>query len=476
MAPSLALHSATRIALGLAVCSAASLLRAAQAGTLRVDEDGLSIPQRLPSMVLLAVGLLIAVVPYLRLLRGAAPTLAEIDRGVPWIHLAAALALPFSSNDIFSNLAYGHMLQLGKNPYLAGPLALGSGDPFVALVGQRWQREPLVYGPLLGLLNGAVVLLGRPLFAMIGFKLLMLAVCLVGLRLCRSAAQAALGEDTLAARAAFCTVAWNPLLAWDVSGQAHNDGVLFLFLAAALAALYRGLVVRGALALAAAFFSKFAVAPLLGLWLLVTARRSPLRAGLLLLLVLAVGALCYAPLYAGIATLRGPLTAGGVAPERLNGSFLQLVYDLTELFSKDLAATLLRGAAALIGLGLLLLALRLVARAVDLRSAVRGALVFTLAYNLLGAAWWQPWYLLWLLPLCAVEPDDDLRRLCALYTVLGLSHYVLDSSYLPFPQIHLPILVLAQRLSSRRRGLGSALGPAGLARAADSAGSPPALR
>ena len=94
------------------------------------------------------------------------------------LHLLAWPALPITSNDAFSNLAYGRMARLGLDTTRSGPSVLVLDDPFGRLVSPRWRDTPSVYGPL-GLAPGwwaagAASVLG----ALVRFKLAMLMATL----------------------------------------------------------------------------------------------------------------------------------------------------------------------------------------------------------------------------------------------------------------------------------------------------------
>src|SRR6185436_15381086 len=95
--------------------------------------------------------------------------------GALLVHAAAALALPLTSNDLFSNLAYGRLSHLGWNPYLHAPRALPPDDPFLALVGRRWLDTPIVYGPILTALDAAVGYFTNVFHALAAFKLTLAA-------------------------------------------------------------------------------------------------------------------------------------------------------------------------------------------------------------------------------------------------------------------------------------------------------------
>src|ERR1700690_3333311 len=89
-------------------CTIISWLRLLQVHTLRVDDLQLPFWERMwPST---AFGFFAAILAwqYLSLLR-TSPSLRNLAAAAIVLHLAAAPALPLTSNDIFSNLAYGHL-------------------------------------------------------------------------------------------------------------------------------------------------------------------------------------------------------------------------------------------------------------------------------------------------------------------------------------------------------------------------------
>ena len=65
----------------------------------------------------------------------------------------ALVAVPTGSADHLSYTAYGRILLLGGDPYLARPLDWAS-DPVVGAVEAPWREEPSVYGPVATVLHG----------------------------------------------------------------------------------------------------------------------------------------------------------------------------------------------------------------------------------------------------------------------------------------------------------------------------------
>jgi hypothetical protein len=337
-----------------------------------------------------------------------------------WAGLVHACALPaaaLTSRDLFSNLAYGALQLAGKNPYLDGPSANGPG-PLLALVTPRWAGSPSAYGPVTSLVSRAAAwagaALGAPVWgAAIAFKLAMLACALATLLV----AYAHVRGDRDEGASRFALVAFTPLLAWEVSAQAHNDGLLVLALMVFVWAAHRDHDALAVLALTAGTFAKTAAAPLLALYLVLAARRSRPRAALLALGAAAVALLLVAPYWRGAATLRGPGDSLGGDVDRHAHSVADLLcLVLGPLSSRAAGAAYLACWAGSIALCVALV-VRAAWRATSVERVLHDGLVLFLAYCL-TTPWFQPWYATWLLPLAVAERDGRLRRVVAAYAAL----------------------------------------------------------
>lgn len=415
------LHWLALCVLGL---SALTLARAGLAGTARVDGSSVGAHQ-----IWMGIAWLLLSGLAMRLYLSATESSVE-PRHVLWgailVHAAAALALPYSSNDIFSNLAYGRMLRLGINPYLAGPSALPAGDPFLSLVGSRWVDTPSVYGPVNLVLNWVAGRADTVASAMAIYKLEVFATSVATVfaayGVCRRHLKGA------AAAGGFAFLALNPLLVYEVSGQAHNDGVMVLGL---LLFVWAALEDRELLAitfLSLAFYAKFAVAPVLGLYLVSLLRRAPFKAVLAAALAAGLGVALFAPFWHGLATLMGPLTAVSADSTRVTHSYTDVLCSVGELFGESWRVWTYRlcwgaGTALLLGL-----AARAISRVRSVESVLHESLVYLLCYGLVAAPWYLPWYGTWLLPLALVERDARWRKLVAIYSGLGVVQWCVSAA------------------------------------------------
>ena len=362
--------------------------------------------------------------------------------GAVLLHCAAAFSLPYSSNDLFSNLAYGRMARLGLDPYSAGPIALPAGDPFRALVSSNWLDAPSVYGPILTALNALAGRADSVPAAMAIFKLMMLGVglatVLVSYAICRRLRH---GEGA----SAFVLLAWNPLFAYEISGQAHNDAVMVLGLTAFVWAAIEERELLAVLFLGLAFYAKFAVGPVLGLYLWHLARKAPAKALVAGALVALIGLLLFLPFWKGAGTLVGPLAAVRANPSRVTRSFTEIAYLLAKVVSEPLGLAVYEvgwwfGMAVFLGLGV-----RALWRVRDLASVLHESLVWLLLYLLIGAPFVLPWYLSWLLPLTLTERDPRWRRLVAVYSGLSVVEWCADLPPLQVAVVNTAVLLLAVR-------------------------------
>lgn len=381
--------------------------RFAVAGTLKVDDTPLALRWAIPTTaawVALGAG---AVACYAAALRSPGESLRRLLPVALALQAVAALALPYSSNDVFSNLAYGRMVNLGLDPYAAGPAALPAGDPFRALVGSMWTAAPSGYGPLVTWLSAAATRAGSVVAAVIAFKLAMLAAALGTVLVAHRLCQRHLARRE--APRAFAFLALNPLLAHEISGQAHNDGLVLLLLAAFTWAALEDRELLAVALLAVALCVKIVVAPVLGLYVLHLARKR-LRTG--------VSAVCAATAVAVL--LHGPASSAAVATRALqmqtlaptftSRSISHVLCDLAGRLGPGAQLTAYRAFSAVALALTVALALRAMARTSSVRSALHEALVFLVVYLLVAAPWVQPWYLLPLLPLALVDRDRRWRE------------------------------------------------------------------
>lgn len=320
-------------------------------------------------------------------------------------YVILALGPPLLSQDVFGYIAYARLGVLhGLDPY-THVAAEAPTDPVYPFIGWPFQHSP--YGPLFTLLSYALVPLGLAgglwAFKAIAVVSSLGAVALIALaadRLGRSPAWAA----------AF--VGLNPVLLVLAVGGAHNDTLLVLALAAALALTAHpaggrqarsSSYPRATWALAAGVGVKLTAGLVLPFLALSPARRRE-RLRLTASALLALGVVALVGVIGFGVNVLGFLGAVGeqqqlVAVHSVPAETARLVgLSGTPAWWRHLY---------LAGFALVLCcALWRTARGADWRVAAGWSTIALLA----ATAWLLPWYAIWVLPLAAVSGE---RRLCA---------------------------------------------------------------
>ena len=407
---------------GMAIATGGSWLRFALQRDLRLDTHAWAF---VIGTLVAGSGLALAGACSLRL-SDRSDALSWRSLGV-WTVALLGVALPslaLTSSDVFTNLAFGALSLNGQSPYLHAPAELGG--PLAALVPARWVHDPTPYGPLFHPVVGLAAWIGdsagSPLWAsFFAYKALLACAVAAGLTL---AARHLWRTRPSEARSTFVLLALGPVLGWEVAAQGHNDGLLFLSGVAFVTAAAAGHDAIAAAALAAGVAVKYAMAPLLGLFLVLRGRRSPARAAVLGLLALGVLGAAFVWEGRGV-TLRAVLPMVG-------GEAARHAHSLTDLVCLALDALALPEASRLAyrvlsaGSGLLAIALlaRAALRATSLEELARGYLVFLFGL-FLTTPWFQPWYASWTLPLLLVERDAAWRRFAATFAALAMASWAL---------------------------------------------------
>jgi hypothetical protein len=402
--------------------------------------------------------------------------LREAWRGRVSVRGAVALAVAFQvamllvpvllSRDVYSYAMYGRIAGVyHANPYVATPIDFRH-DALFPVVGPVWRREPSVYGPAFTMLSAVLArVVSSPAGLAWAFKLL--------------AAGAGVGTVFLIARvagrlapgrAAFAVglFGWNPVVVAYGAGGGHNDLIVALFVAGALAALvgprredpqapsgdgaaprerpWAALVAVALLTLAT--LVKVSAAPALLLSVVGTVgarprgRRLPLLAAeAAVVLVLVVG--FAAPYWQttnptlGIASLA--THRGWVTPTRL---LLATLGGIGENLWGAAGRTAVEAVVRVAMTGVAVTGLGLVALAVWRRALGDGPLPRSSAAD--GAAWgWAflvfvlaspvllPWYVAWVFPVAWLLPRTERWAVVGLSAVLALSHSIAQPGLVP---------------------------------------------
>ena len=364
--------------------------RSAFPGWLAGPWHGLAAPPTTAVFTVVLVAMLGAYALILR--RGERLRLGPVLAAAGAAHLALLLGPPLLSADVFGYLGYARLEVVhGLSPYRAGGASLGP-DPVRPFV--LWRDVRSAYGPLFTLGSFGLVGLGVPtgLWALKGLA----AVASLGAAGLVAMAAAARG---LAPGRAAALVALNPVLLVFAVGGAHNDLLVAVLVAGALALLGAGRE-RDAAAVAV-LAAAIKVSALLVVPFVVLGARRRRRA------LVAAAATAAAVAMVSLAAF-GPELSGMV------GAVLeQQRLVATRSVPAQIAAALgLNGLPA--GLRLVFSGTLVVAATLAVRAAWRGADAaraagWTTIALLLTTAWLLPWYVVWLLPLAALARDRRLE-------------------------------------------------------------------
>jgi alpha-1,6-mannosyltransferase len=201
------------------------------------------------------------------------------SRTVLWLTVAYHVALLFIpllfSRDVYSYAYYGRIAAVyHSNPYVATPADYPQ-DALAAFVGPKWFDTPAVYGPLW---TQASALVARAVDEVAQF-IAVFRVIAIAASLATIAVVARLVRRERPHREAFAVavLGLNPVVLFQSVASGHNDLLLSLSIASALALVYarRNLLATAVLALGA-LVKVTAVVPLL-LLVLVAVARAPAR-------------------------------------------------------------------------------------------------------------------------------------------------------------------------------------------------------
>jgi hypothetical protein len=352
---------------------------------------------------------LILCASYALVLLGArALPMRALAAGIVGSHLILMLGPPLISQDVFGYLAFARMGALhGLDPY-THVAAEAFTDPVFPFVGWPFKHSP--YGALFTLASYATAPLGVA-GALWAFKALAVASSLGAVALLARAAGRLGGSERWAA--AF--VGLNPVLLVLAVGGAHNDTLIVLLLAAALA-LTAGTGARHRAA-AATLVAGVGVKLTAGLLLPFMILASPRGRERLAVLASAVASL----LALGALALIG---FGSHALGFLNavGEQQQLVAthsipaETARLVGLAGTPTWWRQVFVAVFVAVLVIQLWRTMRGADWRAAAG----WTMLALLLSTAWLLPWYGVWLLPLAAVSHDRRLRAATLLFCAYAI--------------------------------------------------------
>ncbi len=387
---------------GLVIAASAPVWRLA-VPTWRITIPGIAHPgSSLASTLWFLLGLILLGVGWLGLVLRAGripdPRRALIVVGVVIAFWAIPVSMgpPLLSNDVYSYVAQGEMASRGIDPGSNGPAALGRND-WTSAADPVWRAAAAPYGPVAVVTSRTVVEAAGhdPAIAFWFYRV----VVLLGILM------AAIGVSLIALRSgvspavAVAIGIGNPIVILHLIGGAHNDALMFGFLALGLAAAQRGRRFAAVALLVAATAIKIPAAVSLvylgWCWdgaVATTRRRVLTTAGVLAGAVAAIAVGC-------VAMGMGPgwltaLTSTGKVNDTYSPT-TKLGFSISEILGAvginvD-GATLTAGVRALGLLAVVALALIVMLRSPRI-GVVRATGIMLVAYVILGPVIW-PWYL-----------------------------------------------------------------------------------
>ncbi|HJS25570.1 MAG TPA: glycosyltransferase 87 family protein, partial [Actinomycetota bacterium] len=316
-------------------------------------------------------------------------------------HVALLLLPILFSRDVYSYAYYGKIAATyHANPYVATPLEYPA-DALAAFVGPKWVDTPAVYGPLWTQASSVAVRVAESIAAQVAvFRVVAIAASLATLLVVARTVRGARPEREAFAAA---LIGLNPVVLFQSAASGHNDLLVALSVAAAVALVFSGRELSATVALALGALIKVTAAVPLLLWCVAIAARAE-RGRRVRALVPHVGSALGLGLLAGLPFLNADdPTLGGLelashegwlAPSRLFHRVIDAVTgDALGFVPRIVFPLLLLGALFLIG-----------------RAIVRRAP--RISAPLVGASWgWGllclmllgpvllPWYVTWALPL-----------------------------------------------------------------------------
>ncbi len=334
------------------------------------------------------------------------------------------LIWPITSTDIFDYIFRGHMAaHYGANPYIQPPNRY-RGDPLFTYLG--WPNAPSAYGPLWEMLSARMgALAGSSVWRNI---LLHKALALLTFLLC-GAVIVRMTKERGAHAQLLGGLLWlaSPLALWEIVAIGHNDGLLVLSMLLAIWATTYGRHRWAAIALVVGALFKFLPLILLPLVVVHGMRQRdtwPARIRLaaeIAVLSAVLIVVAYIPYWQGWPTLDNI----ALRERLLNAAPLAiLIHTLAQWLPGDLVRTVVsRAGSALLVAGLLWQMWHIWQEGRDLRTACFGLLTW---YLVIASQWFQPWYVLWLLALLALQPSREHFAWIETWALAGQASYLLQ--------------------------------------------------
>lgn len=398
------------------ICTSASWTHYAITGSFRLAEEPRSAVLTQMS-ILASAGLLLLGASCLAMFRHIdAALLRPVFRSALAVHVCLLFALPLFSNDLFTYLLYGELAARGLDMRVATPADLGDPE-LVALT--SWGEQASVYGPLSNLLFSFVGHIGhkfsKPLLVSgICYKLITGALDALGLY---GLYRHVLRSPSPGALRGFALFALNPLLAWEVAGQGHNDGLVVAFATFYVLSNNNGWKAASVVHLTLGTLAKFVLGPAVAIHLSAVARTDLRRALRLALLAASIALAFYGPAYLDS---QGRFSVFPALRKDHFGSLSHAVLHVCHALGLlqdrvSFVVLLLSWVGKIIVMAVFALAIYRARRVEQVPHCTFVVLLAAICTSNVLA----PWYLCWLLPFVAREEDRRWQVLVLAITLVG---------------------------------------------------------
>ncbi|HEX9039293.1 MAG TPA: glycosyltransferase 87 family protein [Ktedonobacterales bacterium] len=373
-----------------------------------------------------------------------------------WMH-------PVTTTDLYGYIARGYLsVHFHGNPMTTAASRLPGGyavDRPASPYGPGW----LMIAALFSWMSGENLLLNMLLFKALAGLCVLIALALVDYLARRRYPERRWRIAVL--------FGWSPLLFFESVGNGHNDIVMAVCVLAAFALMLRGRAQSAFAFLALGAIIKYVSAFFMPLWLVYELRQRALTAPLagrekvpmgfmarlgwlrrmvawliheldvwaaarIIVTAFVIGATiavaAYAPYWDGLQTFTG--LGQQLRPLYYNGSIVQFITAPLELFVQPSHYAALDKTVRLVFYALFVIYATIQAQRLwilgaqaEIQDVITAAAKVTFASLVLITFWFQPWYIVWLLPLAALARESYVRRQGTLISIGALLTYAVSN-------------------------------------------------
>jgi alpha-1,6-mannosyltransferase len=335
--------------------------------------------------------------------------------------------------DIYDNIIRGRITAVyGLNPMANTPDDVQT-DPFYGFAAPGWHDTSSAYGPVWELLAafGSRIAGDDPIANVIVFKLISVLSFAITAILIALTLRLVAPRRTLIG---FYLFAWNPLVIYMTAGTGHNDAVMAVCVVLGVYLLIRRWYVASTAAMTVGTLIKFI--PVLFVPMIAVIAIRNLQGRIRIRYFAASGLICsalvvlaYSPFWHGLDTLsinrRTSMYTGSMATllRQTISPWLDGLFD-GQVGEADQTPNTNNAIKWLVLITFVLLYVDQVDKlyvqppADDPLFPVRKMLIVLLFYLMVAAIWFQPWYVVWVVPLAALLDNTPTRRLTLFFSYL----------------------------------------------------------